>query len=229
MPKRVAMRVMALLALATAIFSARYLVFARPLFVLPILLDTFASDEGRAVLGVAPYLFDHRRVLLLTHISCGIVALILGPLQFIGTKRQRAHRVLGRVYVSAVAIGSISGLPLSLRILDAIPPALRTSFYAVVAGFATLSIAWPIVTAIAFAKIRQRRFDEHRAWMIRSYALTFGAVSVRFLAMPYLLLTRDPLLSITLAICGWPLNLIVAEWLIRRTAFRTVVAKAAAF
>lgn len=51
--------------------------------------------------------------------------------------------------------------------------------------------------------------------MIRSYSLTFAAVTTRLASPLTLLLTRDALLSINVSVWTWPLNLIIAEWLIR--------------
>jgi hypothetical protein len=52
--------------------------------------------------------------------------------------------------------------------------------------------------------------------MMRSYSLTFGAVTVRLMAVPLLFVTQDPVVAITLTFWSWVLNLMVAEWLVRR-------------
>ena len=61
-----------------------------------------------------------------------------------------------------------------------------------VSSFFLLSLAWLWTTGMAFWRPRQRQFDLHRAWMTRSYSLTFGAVTVRALALPLALLSQDP-------------------------------------
>jgi hypothetical protein len=88
--------------------------------------------------------------------------------------------------------------------------------FLVMIGFGTLALAWLLTSALAFARARQRRFDEHRAWMMRSYSLTFAAATVRLSGLPLLILTRDPVVAITCAFWSWILNLLVAEWAIRR-------------
>ena len=55
-----------------------------------------------------------------------------------------------------------------------------------------------------------------RAWMMRSYSLTFAAATVRLAALPMLVLTRDPVVAITCTFWSWILNLVVVEWLIHR-------------
>jgi Predicted membrane protein (DUF2306) len=59
-------------------------------------------------------------------------------------------------------------------------------------GFGTLALAWLLTAALAFARARQQRFDEHRAWMMRSYSLTFAAATARLAGLPILVLTRAP-------------------------------------
>jgi hypothetical protein len=82
-------------------------------------------------------------------------------------------------------------------------------------GFGTLALVWLLTAALAFARARQRRFDEHRAWMMRNYSLTFAAATVRFAGLPLLVLTLDPVVTITCTFWSWILNLVVVEWLIR--------------
>ena len=89
-------------------------------------------------------------------------------------------------------------------------------FFLVMVGFGTLALAWLLAAALAFARARQRRFDEHRAWMMRSYSLTFAAATVRLAGLLILVITRDPIIAITCTFWSWILNLVVAEWLIRR-------------
>jgi len=66
--------------------------------------------------------------------------------------------------------------------------------------------------------------------MMRSDSLTFAAVSVRLLAAPLLVVTQDPVVAITLTFWSRILNLMVAEWLVRRAstavALRTLVGAA---
>ena len=83
-------------------------------------------------------------------------------------------------------------------------------------GFGTLALLWLSTATLAFVRARQRCFDEHRAWMMRSYSLTFAAATVRLAGLPMLVLTRDPVVAITCTFWSWTLNLVVAEWLIRR-------------
>lgn len=123
--------------------------------------------------AMQPHL-DARPIAFLTHVAGGIVALTLGALQFVtrqGTRR-KWHAAAGRIYVLACLAGSISGLIIAW-----------TSFAGPVAtaGFGLLAIAWFTTTAMGFREIVAGRIETHRRWMVRSYALTLAAVSLRFM------------------------------------------------
>ena len=84
--------------------------------------------------------------------------------------------------------------------------------------------SWFITTIAAYRAIRAKRVAEHKAWMIRSFALTYGAVTLRI----YLGLTMGPLgLSFMevypiIAWAAWVPNLIFAEWFFNRRNKRAV-------
>jgi hypothetical protein len=46
-------------------------------------------------------------------------------------------------------------------------------------GFGALAVFWLITTSKAYLTIRNGEIDNHKMWMIRSYALTFAAVTLR--------------------------------------------------
>jgi hypothetical protein len=187
----------------------------------------------------------------LLHIAGGTVAITVGLFQFVGSLRDAypsVHRAMGYLYLSAVFLAGCRGLRLSpdtpvfaaqglvdltsmdLSRLGLSPSFLGYSsssrfspnqFFLVMVGFGTLDLVWLWTAALALTRARQRRFDEHRAWMMRSYSLTFAAATVRLAGLPLLVLTRDPVVAITCTFWSWILNLVIAEWFIRR---RTAVA-----
>ncbi len=219
-----------LLALLVAVVSARYFLVPPPLLVPPRSLLPAAMQQGaaaEAIVSIAPYLYSEYPVWLLVHVGCGIIALTLGLFQFVASMRSahpERHRAMGRFYLSAVLVGGVTGFPLSFLALGAFPDFLRPHFFPGAAGFASLSVVWVFVSAVAFSRARRRRFNEHRAWMLRSYCLTFSAVTIRLVAPLLLLLTGDPLISFSGGILSWPLNLVAAEWLIRRAPQPAVAA-----
>ena len=116
-------------------------------------------------------------MLIIPHILGGVVALLSGPLQFSNRFRLRNpkfHRMLGRVYVGSVLIAAPLAMVLS---------GYRHDPRAVYFGAATTIQAgvWMITTAAAFLTARNRHFQQHREWMVRSYAVTFTFVGTRVL------------------------------------------------
>ncbi len=109
------------------------------------------------------------RGLLIPHTLAGIFALLIGPVNFSSRIRQRhltLHRVLGRIYVVSVFVGSFTGIALAWG-----RPGLP--------GTSMQAAAWIVCTTAAFLTARNRQIAAHRQWMARSYAVTFTFVSSR--------------------------------------------------
>ena len=72
-------------------------------------------------------------------------------------------------------------------------------------------------TAMAFVAIRRRQIARHREWMTRSYAFIFTGVIFRLglFLLPALGLSFDTAYVVS-AWISWPINLAVAEVLLRR-------------
>jgi len=114
------------------------------------------------------------RVLLFAHALAGAVALCLGATQFSSRLRRghvRLHRILGRSYVTAVAISAPLGIWVTI---------LRNELPLRIAVI-TQAFLWFLTTAVAFYCIRHRNFEQHRQWMIRSYAITLIFLTDRVL------------------------------------------------
>ena len=148
---------------------------------------------------------------LVIHVVAAMIALLVGPLQFVRrlrTRRPAVHRAFGKAYVAAIAIGSPAGFVLALG--TSAGPLAATGFAAV----AVLSIAF---TWLGWRAAVQSRFAEHRAWMLRSWAMTAGAITLR------LLLPASAMLGLgfytaypVIAWLSWLTNLALVEYLIRR-------------
>ena len=111
------------------------------------------------------------RHLLIPHTLAGILALLIGPINFSSRIRQRhlrLHRILGRTYVISVFIGAATGVALANG---------RPGF----PGTSMQAAAWVVCTTAAFITARNRHIIQHRQWMARSYAVTFTFVSSRVL------------------------------------------------
>lgn len=157
--------------------------------------------------------FEIRRAWLVTHATFSALAMIAGPWQFLASFRRRSldtHRWTGRVYCAAVAIAWVTSLPIASH--------AQTGPVAS-AGFLTLGAFWIATTAAGYFTIRAGRRNQHREWMIRSYALTAAAITLR-IYLPLFTLAGIPFAAAYPAISWlcWIPNLLLAEWLVRRSA-----------
>jgi Predicted membrane protein (DUF2306) len=156
----------------------------------------------------------HWEISFWIHVFTSMLPLLAGFTQFsawILQRHRKLHRTMGKVYVISVLF--VTG-----------PASLVMAFYAnggltSRAAFVTLAVLWLVTTAVGWRKVISRDWKLHREWMIRSYALTLSAITLR--AWKYLIvLVFEPAPMDAYRIVAWlgfiP-NIIFAEWWIRRT------------
>jgi uncharacterized membrane protein len=117
--------------------------------------------------------FIHRRIALSLHALGGAIALLAGPLQFVPRFREsnwNRHRLLGWIYCGAVLFGWCASLWIA--------PNAQTGWIAA-SGFLALGVAWIVATGLAVRFILRGDAIRHRRWMIRSFALTAAAITLR--------------------------------------------------
>lgn len=148
-----------------------------------------------------------------THIFAALLALALGPWQFVPALRARLphlHRWMGRAYLGiGVGLGGISGFYMALHAFGG--PAAR-------AGFALLAIAWLFTGWRAYRAIRAGRVAAHRDWMIANFSLTFAAVTLR-LYLPAAVVAGVPFEAaypVIAWLCWVPNLALAAAWVGRR-------------
>jgi uncharacterized membrane protein len=113
--------------------------------------------------------------LIIPHVLCGVAAFLIGPFQFSSRMRRRylkVHRILGRIYVGSVFIAASLAMVLAnhRHQPDGEHFAVATRIQAA---------AWLITTGAAFLTARNRQIQQHREWMVRSYAVTFTFIGTR--------------------------------------------------
>jgi uncharacterized membrane protein len=164
--------------------------------------------------------FWPRRYGLMLHIACGVASVLLGLVQlWLGTtRRARAlHRTAGKVYVVAVAIGSVAGVYLALT---------STGPLGYWTGLLGLCTAWALTTAMAYIAVRRRAYQEHQEWMIRSYAVTFAFVTFRLcnrlIVSWWALVPRGEAsqVEVLLAWACWAVPLLLLEPFLHRTRLK---------
>lgn len=143
---------------------------------------------------------------LCAHAGVASLALVLGPFQFLPVVRRRLpglHRWLGRTYVLACLAAGLTGLVLATG---------TTAGTLAAAGFAALA-ALTLATAFQGWRLAAaRRFEEHREWMIRSYALILAGVMLRLWLPASMMARLDFMTSYqAIAFLSWVPNLLVAE------------------
>ena len=165
-----------------------------------------------------------RYVGLFVHAFAGGIALLLGPFQFLDGFRKRRpviHRWMGRIYLVSILIGGLSAF--------IIAPGMISGLVGEV-GLMSLAVLWLWAGWNAYSSIRKGDVKSHREWMIRSFALTFAAATLR-LWLGTLIATQLPFLQtkyagdfdalfveayrVVMWLC-WVPNIIIAEMIIQR-------------
>lgn len=146
------------------------------------------------------------------HVFCSPVLLLAGFSQFFKVNQlsNKIHRLSGRLYVI-------------ILLFLAAPSGLIMAYYAnggiwAQTAFISLAIFWIFFTFMAYTKVRNQKFNEHKKWMYRSFALTLSAITLRsWKFLIYFFFRPNPMdVYIIVAWMGWVPNLIIAEWLISR-------------
>jgi uncharacterized membrane protein len=148
---------------------------------------------------------------LAIHAAAGVAAIVVAPLQFVARIRERLpalHRATGRLYVAACAVGAPTGLMLAMGTVVGPMTGL---------AFGVLGVLWAVFTIFGVKSAMAGRFDDHRAWMIRSYAMASAAITLR-LMLPVSGMIGLPFLQSYQAIAWlcWIANLAAAELYLRR-------------
>jgi uncharacterized membrane protein len=148
---------------------------------------------------------------LILHAAAGVTALLVGPFQFLRPIRSRwagLHRATGRIYILACAVGAPAGFMLALG---------TTAGPVAGVGFAIPALLWAVFTWLGWRAVIERRFQDHGEWMLRSYALTATAITLRLMLPASALLGLEFLPAYrAIAWLGWITNLGLVEYVIRR-------------
>ncbi|HDR7277664.1 TPA: DUF2306 domain-containing protein, partial [Bacillus paranthracis] len=177
------------------------------------IMDGFQTGLVKAKLMFGSKLSEFWYSMLFTHITTSIVALVIGPFTLSTKFRERninRHRIMGRIYMVGILLGGLSGLYLSFYATGGLVAKL---------GFGLLSVLWLTSAYEALHRVKNKKIKEHRNWMIRNYALTFAAVTLRIWLPLFIVLFGIEHFELSYAIIAWLAwvpNLIVAELFIRK-------------
>ena len=149
------------------------------------------------------------------HIVGAMLALALGPFQFLSRLRNRylnVHRWMGRLYLLGVLVGGSSGLYLA---------AFSYGGMITHIAFGSLAVLWLATGLLAYRAIRAKRIEVHRHWMTLNFSLTLAGVMLR-LWVPVMVTSGIPFEAAYLVVSWlcWVPNLVVAEAVFRASLRR---------
>lgn len=187
-----------------------------------ITLPYLSFETDVAFLRIKQWIIHHDvwRIAFFVHVLTSMFLLIAGFTQFYNpfkNKMVNIHRTMGKLYIIVLLL--LSG-----------PAGFIMSLYAnggllSQTAFTILSVLWVFFTVKAYLAIRNRDFVQHGNFMIRSYALTLSALTLRAWKFLLVILFHPHPMDAYMLVAwlGWVPNLILAEYLIRKKLSRKIL------
>ena len=154
---------------------------------------------------------------VMVHIPAAIVYSIVGAFQFSPSFRRRRrawHRAAGRIIGLCGLLVALSGLWMAQ-----VYPWPAGDGQLVYAERVIFGSAMLLSIVLGLYAIRRRDFASHGDWMTRAYAIGLGAGTQVLTHLPWFVLVGGKPGEFPRAVmmgAGWVINVIVAEWVIRR-------------
>jgi hypothetical protein len=195
-----------------AIFLHLILTISIVLMLVTVLDYTAFEDDVRFLLQKKDYLNNKLwKFAFYTHTFSAFFTLFAGFTQFsklLLNNYNLMHKFIGKIYVVLIVFINF-------------PTALIMAIYAnggllAKLGFLTLDIFWLLFTLKAFLYAKRKNFLKHAKFMIRSFALTFSAITFR-LWKPVLInlfMVENDKAYVIQSWLGFLPNLLIAEFLI---------------
>ncbi len=152
------------------------------------------------------------------HVFSSIFTLIAGFTQFsdqLLRDHRNVHRFIGKMYVwNILLVNFPAGMIMAFYANGGLPSK---------AAFIILDSLWFWFTLKGVIEIKRGNITAHKNFMIRSYALTFSAITLRTwkIILSSTFVTDPVLLYMIDAWMGFVPNLLFAEWLIRKRLKRS--------
>ena len=146
------------------------------------------------------------------HVATGSAVLMAGVLQLSTTLRRRSasvHRAVGKLYIfTTLLFTAPSGFVMALYANGGLTAQT---------AFALLAACWWWFTFKGLQTARSGSWNRHRAFMLRSYALTFAAVTLRLYSFFFALagLRGVEIYDLIAWLC-WVPSLLVTEWWLQK-------------
>jgi hypothetical protein len=155
------------------------------------------------------------------HITSSVLAIGSGIFQFFPSILRgypKVHILIGKLYIASILLlAAPSGLIIATFANGGFPSKV---------GFMLQSFVWWATTYAAWQAIMRKNWEEHATMMLRSYAMTLAAMSLRTesYALVYLFGTKPMETYLTVTWLSWVGNLFLVEILIYFGLGRKLVA-----
>lgn len=165
-------------------------------------------SQKQAYISIRPWLYA-----FYIHVFGSIFTLIAGFTQFssyILVHHKKLHRLVGKIYVFAVLIvNAPAAFIMAIYASGLLPSKI---------AFVILDCLWFWFTYKAYKTAMNRDYKLHKEYMIRSYALTFSAITLRTwrIILSSLFVITPLHLYMIDAWLGFVPNLLIAEIIVRR-------------
>lgn len=152
------------------------------------------------------------------HIVSVTIFSLLGAFQFDPGFRRRHpawHRAVGRILIPCGLVAALSGLWMTH--FYPLPDGDGLLLYGLRLLFGSVMLGSIVLGILA---IRRRDFVQHGHWMMRGYAIGLGAGTQALTQLPWMLVLGKPdeFVRALLMGAGWVINLLVVEWVLRRSS-----------
>jgi uncharacterized membrane protein len=153
---------------------------------------------------------------VLVHIVSVTLYSLLGAFQFAPSFRRRKngwHRQAGRILIPSGLAAALSGLWMTQ--FYPWPEYDGVWLYGLRLIFGT---TMSVSLVLGYVATRRRDYPRHGEWMIRAYAIGLGAGTQVFTHLPWILFPsiQGELARTFMMGAGWVINLLIAEWIIRK-------------
>lgn len=147
-----------------------------------------------------------------THVYTSIFVLLSGFLAIVRKNFgwKSFHRNMGKIYIVLILI-------------LAAPSGIYMGFFAnggifSKISFVILGFLWWLSTIKAYQLARQKKFNEHKQWMWRSFAFTLSAITLRMWKVIIVYLFHPNPMDVyqIIASLGWIPNVLIIEYLITK-------------
>jgi uncharacterized membrane protein len=180
-----------------------------------ITIPYFSLEDDVSFLKIKQWMIHNQvwKFCFFVHVFTSTFLLFAGFTQFSGSllrKNKNLHRNIGKAYIIILLFFSApAGLVMSI---------FANGGWLSQTAFTSLSILWIVFTALAYRAAVKKDFQSHGKFMVRSYALTLSALTLRAWKLGLVLAFHPKPMDLYMIVAwlGWVPNLLLAEWLISK-------------